>query len=90
MPGYSLGHILGCLQRLASREVAGWPRFLKPLAGQKVMVDFEISWFDYVGLNPKSIDCGPLRAENRLFPVLTGSVWAGLKTMIIFELSGSY
>ena len=26
---------------------------------------FEISGFDYVGLDPKSIDYGPLRAENR-------------------------
>ena len=29
------------------------------------MIIFEISGFDYVGLNPKSIDYGPLKAENR-------------------------
>ena len=33
------------------------------------MIIFEISVFDYVGLGPKSIDYGPLRAENRQYPV---------------------
>ena len=30
----------------------------------------------------------PKIGKKRVFPVLTGSVWAGLKRMIIFEISG--
>ena len=61
--------------------------------GPKGMTIFEISGFDYVGvrLDPKSIDYGPLRAENRLFPVLTGNAWDKQKsdTIIVFYALGS-
>ena len=55
------------------------------------MIIFEINGFDYVGLDPKSIDYGPLRAENRLFPVLTGNAWDKQKsdTIIVFYALGS-
>ena len=33
--------------------------------GPEGMIIFEISGFDYVDLDPKSIDYGPLGAENR-------------------------